>query len=263
MDESQPTTCNTKNAGSICPSWGMPRIEMPADVTMDDRGYIGFKLGTAEGPVHVRAYWKTWECRGTVAALVAGGLLRPEWCPGLPGNNKTRQQVLFDSDGPRLLLGNTRGKKQQGAHITVCRISARSFMVEVLATFGQQKRLEEFHERRRAKLDAEIERKRLACKSDVNEEVCDRENPEERARRTAGLADAMLNQLRGLALVEHKGLKLSIESQQRILRQMAELRRAFAEARVVATAPRCAQIENIICWPGRGSVAQVSPTALL
>lgn len=263
MDESQPTTCNTKNAESICESWGMPRIEMPADVTMDDRGYIVFKLGTAEGPVHVRAYWKIWECRGTVAALVAGGLLLPEWCPGLPGNNKTRQQVLFNSDGPRLPLGNTRGKKQQGARITVCRTSARSFMVEVPATLSQQKRLEEFQEKRRAKLAAEMEKKRLACKPDANKEVCDRENTEDRARRTAGLADAMLNQLRGLTHVEHNGLRLSAESQHRILQHLAELRRAFAEARVVATAPKCAQIENIIYWPGRGSVAQVAPTALL
>jgi hypothetical protein len=190
-------------------------------------------------------------------------LLRPEWCPGLPGNNKTHQQVLFDSDGPHLLVGNTRGKKQPGAHITVRRISARSFMVEVPATLDQQKRLEEFHERRRAKLAAEMEKKRLACNPDVNEEVCDRENPEDRARRTAGLADAMLNQLRGLALVEHKGLMLSIESQQRILRQMAELRRAFTEARVVQVAPKYQTVGNVIGWPGRGRIAQVAPAALL
>lgn len=161
MDESQPTTCNTENAEPTSACWGMPRIEMPADATTNDSGYVAFELGTAEGPVHVQSYWKDWECRGTVAALVAGGLLRPEWCPGLPGNNKTRQQILFDSDGPRLLVGNTRGKKQTGARITVCRISARSFMVEVPATIEQQQRLEAFHERRAARHDAEMKKWRL------------------------------------------------------------------------------------------------------
>lgn len=33
---------------------------------------------------------------GTVEALTAYGLIRPEWAPGLPGNGSTRQTVLFE-----------------------------------------------------------------------------------------------------------------------------------------------------------------------
>jgi hypothetical protein len=152
----------TQSAEIVALPVGMPRVEMPLDAApSDDFRYIVFVLDTPAGPVHVKAYWWEFECRGEAPALIAAGLTRAEWLPGLPGNQKTRQQVLFDSTGPRLHVGRGLGKKQTQPHITVCRCSSRTFVVEVPATPDQCRRLEAFHEQRQARAVARMEKEEL------------------------------------------------------------------------------------------------------
>lgn len=57
MAEVKPTT---RTAELISAPFGMPRIEIPPDVTLDDFGHIAFVMDTAKGPVHVQAYWHEW-----------------------------------------------------------------------------------------------------------------------------------------------------------------------------------------------------------
>lgn len=259
MASEKPTT--PTNGANTIPN-NLPVFEIPDNAQIESERSVTFSIVSDVGSVSVSIYdWYSRRCEvvctGTGPALMGAGIVAPHWLEVV----RPSWCVAFEEAGPRLIVG-VRGRpkgrymrlhKRGGAEAEF----AVRWNVERWAEDDQydqyQKRIAELWQR-----SGKVE-----CKPDVNEEVCDRENPEDRARRTASLADAMLNQLRGLALVEHKGLKLSIESQQRILRQMAELRRAFAEARVVRVAPKYQTVGNVIGWPGRGRIAQVVPAALL
>lgn len=240
----------------------LPFIEIPSGAVARPGGKPWFVVDTAEGPIEVIGWRGTLQCHGTLGALLARGLIAPAWLPGLPGNNRSRQTVVFDPTGPRLVLGNRRGARLDHPYLVIVRRSARAYTVELSVSPEQKARLDTIREQLCREEREAREKQAAACGARGPQNDTAPESPEDRARRVVGLADAMLNQLRGIALVEHKGLSLSAESQQRILRQMAELRRAFAEARVVAVTPKYEQIENIICWPGRGRIAQVAPAAL-
>jgi len=138
----------TKDSNVI--SWGirLPRVSIPKDVAEGDYGRIVFKIETHNGTIDVSS-WGTikFECRGTVSALEAGGFLRPDWCPGLPGNNKTRQTVLFEAEGVRLIYGNRASKKLPAPFIVIKRESANKFAVEVPTTKEQQELLSQVRER--------------------------------------------------------------------------------------------------------------------
>lgn len=101
----------TTNSKVISGCFGMPRISMPKDVeeiTENSRHRLYFEIETHKGAIKASSYSGTyWTCLGTADALEAVGLLRPEWCPGLPGNGKTRQAVVFDADGARLVFNAT------------------------------------------------------------------------------------------------------------------------------------------------------------
>lgn len=127
----------TTDPNVISRRFGLPRISIPKDYAETD-GSITFKIKTHNGTIDVSSWGNyKWECRGTVSALEAGGFLRPDWLPGLPGNNKTRQTVLFEADGPRLLYGNRCGKKKVCPYLVIKRISTNKFAVEVETTGDQ------------------------------------------------------------------------------------------------------------------------------
>ena len=153
----------TQSAEIFGAPFGMPRVDIPGNADVVKRDRIHFTLNTAAAPVRVES-WGTshWVCRGTVAALVAAGLLRPEWCPGIPGNGKSRQAVLFDSTGPGLLVGGHKGRRLKEAHITVCRYSARAFSVEIPMTPEQVEQVEQLRNQWRAGRDAKEEKDRWA-----------------------------------------------------------------------------------------------------
>jgi len=144
----------------------MPRIEIPRNVVEAD-GSLAFKIETHDGVIEVSGY-NRWRCRGTVAALVAGGLLRHDWVPGLPGNNKVRQTVAFEAYEPRLLCGLRRGQKTKSPHIVITRKSARLYEVEIPTTKEQSALIDAARKRFRQRCDDE-RRKDEAAR--VNEEI--------------------------------------------------------------------------------------------
>ena len=234
-----------------------PVFDVPDNAEIDDCGAT-LSIGLPEDPVSVRvldwgqSYAEKCEvrCEGTGPALVSAGIIAPDWLV----DGRRSWCVALQEAGPRLVVGG-RGRPK-GRYMVLRNHDGGRYSV---SWNESGLRCKEYG--RRVKVLRERSGKPKQA-PDARKEGKEFESPEDRVRRTAGLADAMLNELRGFVTVEHKGLKLSVESQQRILHQLAELRRAFAEARAVVVVPKYERVENIICWPGRGRVAQVAPTAL-
>lgn len=90
----------------------MPAIMIPDTMIRNGNGYPEFRIVTPHGPIEVEVgrCQELW-CVGTPEAVIGYGLTRPEWLPGLPGNNSTSQRVVFESEGPRLILGKPTGKR--------------------------------------------------------------------------------------------------------------------------------------------------------
>ncbi|MDQ1315836.1 MAG: hypothetical protein QG662_1945, partial [Pseudomonadota bacterium] len=116
---------------------GVPRIVVPdIGVTETESGRLAFTVQTPFEPISIEAsgceHNTFWRCRGSAESLAAHGLLRLDWLPGLPGNNKTSQTVFFGGDGPELFRGNRRGGKFFDVEfITIKRVSSATYAVEV------------------------------------------------------------------------------------------------------------------------------------
>lgn len=243
------TTSSEKSVDSVSASGlnlnviQVPTIEIPEDVAMNEKGYVVFSLSTKEGPINVQAFWHRLECRGTAAALISGGLCRPEWFPGLPGNNKSRQMVCFGSDGHWLRLGRHTGKKEPSPSITVARISARTFMVEVPATSEQSSRLESFFEQReKLWADERFQRQK-------NERLAARQvmAPEVAHRFYCGVIESAISWI-------HKNMEgttcvYTPASANRIDLALEGVRRAFVDGCVVQMAPKYRRDGNLIHFP--------------
>lgn len=92
----------------------MPSVTIPDQLSRNHYGIIWFQIDTQAGPINVEVWGRghdVW-CTGEAATVIAYGLTRPEWLPGLPGNNATAQRVVFEPGGPRLLVGNQTGQKR-------------------------------------------------------------------------------------------------------------------------------------------------------
>lgn len=144
----------TTDSNVISGCFRLPRISIPKDITEGEFGGVHFKIETCMGIIDVSS-WSTvkLECRGTVSALEAGGFLRPDWCPGLPGNNKTQQTVLFGIDGPQLVLGNRAGKTMHLPFIVIKRASANKFIVDVKTTEDQARAISQAKEKYKQQRD--------------------------------------------------------------------------------------------------------------
>jgi hypothetical protein len=130
---------------------GMPSVSIPANFKTDRRGFVNFTIPTDAGQVSAYAYWKSIEVKGSAVQLLLLRLLRPEWLPGVPGNGKTMQTVVFEPTGPRLLC--SKGSRQQLPHIVIKRISRISYSVKIPATDSQialiQRASDEFDEQKK------------------------------------------------------------------------------------------------------------------
>lgn len=93
-------------------SHGMPSVTIPNALQRNRYGYPFFRIESPQGFIHVEVgrCQELW-CTGAPEAVIAYGLTRPEWLPGLPGNNPTAQRVVFEADGPRLILSGATGKR--------------------------------------------------------------------------------------------------------------------------------------------------------
>lgn len=127
------------------PAPGYPAITIPKDCEVDKFGHFMFKLETVRGSIQVNCSMHGLKCAGSFESLAAYGLLRADWLPGTPGNNKLRQTVIFGDDGPRLVIGNRRGSKITPLHIVIVRESARRYTVIVPLTADQNKLLNEHY----------------------------------------------------------------------------------------------------------------------
>lgn len=79
---------------------------------------------------------------GTAESLVAAGIVRHEWLPGYPGNNKTSLTVILDEATPRLTTG-TRSCHGSGT-LNLSRRNSREFDVRVPWSEADESRQREF-----------------------------------------------------------------------------------------------------------------------
>lgn len=167
------------NSKVISGQFELPRVSMPKDIVVGADGRIFFKIATNCGVIDVTSWGDNrFDCRGTASALEAGGILRSDWCPGLPGNNKTRQTVLFENRGARLIYGNRCGKIMAAPFIVIKRASISEFIVEVPTTKAQGELLSQARESGRQR-----EKDNRRRNEQINEQAARRKEKEEQFRK--------------------------------------------------------------------------------
>lgn len=125
----------------------VPQVTIPEIGVSEGRyGALVFQIQTRKGRIevsssHCAGGGAIWECRGSAEALADLGLIKLAWLPGLPGNNKVRQTVLFGADGAQLVRGNRRGRKLDGEVVTVVRVNRDTFIAAIPATPEQAGRI--------------------------------------------------------------------------------------------------------------------------
>lgn len=240
MADKKPTTAG--DAGSF----KLPTIAIPKSAQRTQHGWLFFTIQAPAGEIAVHCYYRRADCKGSLDALVSAGFMLPEWAPGLPGNNSTRQTVAFGPDGPCLLVGNRRGRKID-PHIVIKRASRRTLEIEIPLTSEQEelvKAAQDEHEEGKPSKAAHF--RQLAPES-VQGFYC-------------SIAENAIAWIRkNMAGTEYTYTR---ESMNRIQQSFEGLRRAFADGRVVPLVPKYQRVGNVVCWPGRGSVAAVAPTLL-
>ena len=96
--------------------------------------------------------------RGTKTALIAAGLIKPEWFPGLPGNAKTSVRVGMVNGEMRVLRRYDKRTAEQREHgnISISIATKREF--DVWMHFGKEELDRRKEERERRLLKQEIEK---------------------------------------------------------------------------------------------------------
>jgi hypothetical protein len=185
-------------------------------------------------------------------ALAAYGLLHSEWLPGIPGNNKVRQAVEFDEDGPLLIIGNSSRVRPKGPRLTIVRETKGRYLVEMKGTEEDKNRVGALRLKKNVADSAASDGgPALAMTPKHAQIVC------------CNWVDSAIawitNNMAGT------GCAYTPESLSRIHKSYEELRRAFADGCIVSVSPvvpRYQSVGNVICWPGRGSVAPIAPILL-
>lgn len=155
-------------------SFALPRIDVPENAKQADNGDIVFDIKTSAGDVSVSGFWR-WSCKGTIESLLICRLIRPEWLPGIAGNNKVRQTVVFDDGGQAILLGPHRGKKTKEPHIIINRVSKSLYEVLVPPTKAQEPILTAVREKEASKMrqrifNNSVSRDRTMSKAEIKNE---------------------------------------------------------------------------------------------
>ncbi len=135
-----------------------PEITIPNEYSDDRWGGVSFNLDSGVGNIRVTSsfYRDGFRCTGSLSALEAAGMLSPEWRPGVDGNNKSTQSVVYSKIGPILIFGNQRSNPIPFPHLRVIGKSETSLTVEIPAT---EKQLIFLHEQRKKYVvQREIER---------------------------------------------------------------------------------------------------------
>lgn len=153
--------------------FSMPKIELPNALEIPEgKDCPTIKIETPEGALRIDCYPGWFECFGTADALAEAGFLSLEWLPGLPGNNKTQQKVLFTDNGPCLVIGHSPSFYKQGTRprcITVSR-RGKKFVVQVPTTEDQEQRI------RDCENEYEEEKKQIAKRQSKEKRYSNPEN---------------------------------------------------------------------------------------
>lgn len=118
-----------------------PTLPPPEQITSDGVTRK-FSIRTEKGVVHV-AKFHEWQLRGHPEALEAFGVIKLDWLPGLPGNMKTHQIVVFAPDG-RALMGAWPGKRPNLPSLSIEKASRTTFRVRLPLTSEERAEYEEF-----------------------------------------------------------------------------------------------------------------------
>lgn len=118
----------------------MPAREIPVltipDIGVEEHGYaLRFRIANLHGVIHVEGRHDKWHCTGRAEALSGAGLIDMAWLPGMPGNNKVSQTVVFGDGVAAPYRGNPRGRNLNC--IRIMRAPGHRFEVEIPATPGQ------------------------------------------------------------------------------------------------------------------------------
>lgn len=124
----------------------MPVREIPVltipDTGVEEHGYeLRFRIANLHGVIDVKGHHAKWYCIGRAEALSEAGLIDMAWRPGVPGNNKVSQTVVFSDGVAAPYRGNPRGRRDLGSYIRIIRIPGHRFEVEIPATPGQAERI--------------------------------------------------------------------------------------------------------------------------
>jgi hypothetical protein len=226
-----------------------PSIVVPCDAKIDEWG-VDFDLGV--GPSKICFHWRRdkeiWQLDGSTSAMLTLGLLRPEWMPGLPGNNITSQIVVFNENGPSLIHGNLRGARKGKSWLQIYRNSRITTFVSYTPPLDQRQQLNIAVDEVRARRQTEV-------KSTTASASYKSQSPGEFRHDWLKMVDMAwdLNQGRS----RECGFSFNKESTERINRAFGEFRRAITEGGVQAK-PALHRDGNVI-YLGAQSAVEVTP----
>ncbi|MFA7268729.1 MAG: hypothetical protein WC073_05245 [Sterolibacterium sp.] len=105
---------SAKTMAELDTTYKLPTVSLDqTHLHYDRRGSLKYELTTPDGIIAVLIYGEQLCCSGTQEALIAYGLVKPEWLPGHPGNGYTANSVVFDASGPRIVVGRRTGARNQ------------------------------------------------------------------------------------------------------------------------------------------------------
>ena len=121
-----------------------PTFPPAEQVECNQDGLRRFSVQTPRGAIAIEEmYYRAWGLRGQPEALEAFGAIKSEWLPGLPGNGRSRQTVVFAPDG-RIFLGSWKGGRPPLPHITIAKNYGRTFTVFMPFNSAELAESEEF-----------------------------------------------------------------------------------------------------------------------
>lgn len=124
------------------PVRGIPVLTVP-DIGVEEHDYaLKFRIANPHGVIDVEGRHDKWHCTGRAEALSGAGLIDMAWLPGMPGNNKVSQTVVFGDGVAAPYRGNPKGRNL-GNHIRIKRAPGHRFEVEIPPTPGQTEKLKD------------------------------------------------------------------------------------------------------------------------
>lgn len=200
----------------------------------------------------VREYSSGPVYEGTAETLTSAGLIRAEWIVGL---GRYTRAIVLNADGgfsmpyPDGKRGSYSNEERKRGLTTIKHIPGTElFQV-------QKYRTKEEERERDRQWQEQYDRERAAERQEREDRRCERAHnqdfqagvKEERADRVGEYLDKMHD-----CLTVTGGTAYSPDSEARILRLLDELRRAFAEARMVPVVPKYRTEGNLIHFPRAG-----------